>query len=217
MGNHRPASSATRICWAGSPAARPSTCACRWPTSGRSRSRTAARRKGAVPFRHLPDRLYGRGERQIEEGRHGGGVGLRARRTVRHPSGLMMGAGRVIAIDECRSGCHGRGTAAPRRSTSTRRRLRPADGDDERPRPGPLHRRGRLRGARPRGRSTPCSTRSRWRCSWAPTGCTFCARRSCAAARAARSPCPACTSARDKVPFGAAMNKGLTMKTGQTT
>lgn len=39
-------------------------------------------------------------------------------------------------------------------------------------------------------------------------------RRSCAAARAEPYLCPAFTS--DTIPFGALMNKGLTVKTGQT-
>ena len=46
---------------AATPAARPSTRACRSPTSGRSRSPDDLhRRAGAVPVGHLPDRLHGR-------------------------------------------------------------------------------------------------------------------------------------------------------------
>ena len=47
-----------------------------------------ARRAGAVPLRHLPDRLHGGRERRDRAGRHGRRLGLRAGRAVRHPERL---------------------------------------------------------------------------------------------------------------------------------
>ena len=58
------------------------------------------RRAGAVPVGYLPDRLHGRGECADRAGRHRRDLGLRSGRPVRDPLGLMLGAGRVIAIDE---------------------------------------------------------------------------------------------------------------------
>ena len=50
--------------------------------------RRAARRAGAVPVRHLPDRLHGRRECRHRAGRHRRRLGLRAGRPVRHPERL---------------------------------------------------------------------------------------------------------------------------------
>ena len=126
-------------------------------------SRRHPRRAGPLPLRHFPDRLHGGGELPRSSRRHGGGLGLRAGRPVRHPERLdaRRRAGdrdrpRARTLDD-----GARTTARPRRSTSTRRRSTTADGDDERARPGPLHRRGRLRGPRAAAASTRCSTRSR--------------------------------------------------------
>ena len=46
-------------------------------------ARRPDRRAGAVPLRHLPDRLHGRRELQHPAGRHRRGLGLRAGRPVR--------------------------------------------------------------------------------------------------------------------------------------
>ena len=46
------------------------------------------RRAGAVPDRHLPDRLHGGRELQHPAGRHGRGLGLRPGRAVRDPQRL---------------------------------------------------------------------------------------------------------------------------------
>ena len=46
-------------------------------------ARRAVRRAGAVPLRHLPDRLHGGRELQHPAGRHGRGLGLRPGRPVR--------------------------------------------------------------------------------------------------------------------------------------
>ena len=50
--------------------------------------RAADRRAGAVPVRHLPDRLHGGGELQHPAGRHRRGLGLRPGRPVRDPERL---------------------------------------------------------------------------------------------------------------------------------
>ena len=69
---------------AATPAARPSTSACRSPTSARSKiPRRPARRAGAVPLRHLPHRLHGRRELRHPARRHRRRLGLRAGRPVR--------------------------------------------------------------------------------------------------------------------------------------
>ena len=97
------------------------------------------------------------------------------------------------------------------------RRLRRAAGDDRRPRPGRLHRRRRPRGARHRLDRRAGTTRSRPARSWRPT-----------APHALRQAIHACRKGGtvsipgvyggflDKVPIGAAFDKGLTFKMGQT-
>ena len=61
------------------------------------------------------------------------------------------------------------------------------------------------------------TTRSKRLSSWRPIGPAFCARPSRRFARAARFRFPASTAdLLDKVPFGAAFGKGITMKMGQT-
>ena len=94
-------------------------------------SRRHARRAGAVPVRHLPDRLHGGGELQHQAGRHRRGLGLRAGRAVRDPQRL---AARRRAGDR-----HRRGARAA------------AHGQGEEPgRDDRLRARGRLRAARRR-------------------------------------------------------------------
>ena len=75
-------------------------------------------------------------------------------------SAWMLGAGRVIAIDRvperlAMAATHGKAETIDFEQGG---RLRAPDGDDQGPRPGPVHRRGRQRGA-PRRRSSPRLTR----------------------------------------------------------
>ena len=83
-------------------------------------SRRPARRAGAVPLRHLPDRLHGGRELQHPARRHGRGVGLRTGRAVCHPQRVHAGRG---TGDRARphSGAprDGARRARPRRSIST--------------------------------------------------------------------------------------------------
>ena len=82
----------------------------------------ADRRAGAVPVRHLPDRLHGGGELRHQAGRHGGGVGLRAGRPVRDQERLHAGRrARDRHRPLPRPPAHGpASTAAPRCSTTRR-------------------------------------------------------------------------------------------------
>ena len=132
-------------------------------------------------------------------------------------SALMLGAGRVIAIDEVpeRLAMAEAGGAETidfsktdvydelmERTTSVVRTAASMRSDARRP---------------ATARPMPCSTRSRRRPSWPPTGCTCCARRSCAAARRARFRSRASMSVwATRFRLGAAMNKGLTIRLGQT-
>ena len=110
------------------------------------------RREGRVPLRHLPDRLHGRR------------AGARSSRATPSPSGA---AGRSASSPSAAPGCSGPGGSiaidrVPERLEMARGRqgrddqlrgegrLRHADGDDQGPRAGPLHRRGGGRGARRR-------------------------------------------------------------------
>ena len=81
----------TPTCWAALRAGRRSICACLSPMSARSRSRRPPRRAGAVPLRHLPDRLHGGRELRDRDGRHGRGLGMRAGRAIRDPERLDAG------------------------------------------------------------------------------------------------------------------------------
>ena len=84
--------------------------------------------------------------------------------------------------------------------------------------PGSLHRRRRLRGARPAAAfdARPRQGQGRGQARNGPRS-RRCAKPSCAAARPARSRSRASTSAScDQLPIGAFVNKGLTIKTGQT-
>ena len=71
------------------------------------------RRAGAVPVRHLPDRLHGGGELQHPAGRHGRGLGLRPGRAVRDqervPARRRAGD---RASTASRTGCAWRASAA---------------------------------------------------------------------------------------------------------
>ena len=101
MGHSPPASSASATCSAATAAARPSICACRWPTSGRSRSRTASPDEQALFLSDIFPTGYMAAENaQIEDGDTVAiwGCGPVGQFAIR--SALMMGAGRVIAIDE---------------------------------------------------------------------------------------------------------------------
>ena len=97
------------------------------------------------------------------------------------------------------------------------RRLRPAAGDDQGPRPGPLHRRGRVRGARRRQlRRGARQGEGGGRC-WPPTGRTSLREAIMCCRKGGTISVPGVyVGFPDKIPFGAFMNKGLTMKTGQT-
>ena len=122
------------------------------------------RRAGAVPLRHLPDRLHGRRKRRDRAGRHGRRLGLRAGRPVRDQERVDVRRG---PRDRHRHACpsasrwreaHGKAETIDFDEGDG---LRQAAGDDQGPRAGPLH---RLPSAPRRTRtaaSTPCSTRSK--------------------------------------------------------
>ena len=76
------------------------------------------RRAGAVPVRHLPDRLHGRGELRHPARRRGRGLGLRAGGAVRHP---QRAAPRRGAGDRHRprAGAPGHGRERAGRTSST--------------------------------------------------------------------------------------------------
>ena len=173
--------------------------------------------KVVVPLRHLPDRLHGRRERRDRAGRHGRRLGLRAGRAVRHPERLDA---RRRPGDRHRPGA---GTAADGRGARQGRddqlrgggRLRPPDGDDQGARAGPLHRRGRGRGARRRAASTRCSTRPR-RPVGSATDRPHVLREAimCCRKGGTVSVPGVYIGFLDKIPFGAAMNKGLDLEDG---
>ena len=120
----RPGCSATRTCSAASPAARPSTCACRSPTSARSRSPDGLPDEKVLFLSDIFPTGYMAAENARDRaGRHGRGLGLRAGRPVRHPERLdARGRPGRSPSTACPSGCRWpRSTARPRRSTSTRR------------------------------------------------------------------------------------------------
>ena len=106
------------------------------------------RRAGAVPRRHLPDRLAGRGAVRHPADRHGRGLGRRAGRPVRDPQRrhARRRAG-DLHRQRARAARHG-----PRRRRDHDRlrrgeRPRPAAGADLRQGPGQVHRGGRHGGA----------------------------------------------------------------------
>ena len=215
-------SSATRTSTAATPAARPSTCACRSPTSGRSRCPTTLdRRAGAVPDRHPADRLHGGGELRHPARRHRRRVGLRAR------SGSSRSAARSCSAPSAssRSTACRRGSRWPRRAAKAETLDYERTGDvveelqaaDRRARAGRLHRRGRH--SRRTARAVDAlydRVKQAVRLGDRP------------AARAARRRIQACRKGGtvsipgvyggflDKVPIGAAFAKGLTLRMGQT-
>ncbi|CAA9303163.1 MAG: Threonine dehydrogenase and related Zn-dependent dehydrogenases, partial [uncultured Gemmatimonadetes bacterium] len=109
-----------------------------------------AGRAGALPVGHLPHGVDGRGERGDRTRRHGGGVGVRAGGPVHHPQRVDDGRRPGDRHrPRPRAAAHGRGARqGGDDQLQGGGRLRPADGDDGRPRPRPLHRRGGGRGAR---------------------------------------------------------------------
>ena len=181
-------------------------------------SRPAARRAGAVPVRHLPHRLHGRGELQHPAGRHGRGLGLRPGRPVRDQERL---AARRRAGHRhrpaARAAADGRGLRqGGNDQLRPRERLRRAQGGDRRARPRRLHRRGRPRGARH-------GSIDAWYDKVKTS--TFLATDRASALRQAIQACRKGGTVSipgvyggfvDKVPMGAAFGKGLTLKMGQT-
>ena len=85
-------------------------------------ARRAAGRAGALPLRHLPDRLHGGRELRHPARRHGRGLGLRPGRAVRHQERL---AARRRARHRHRplpgAAGHGRGAGQGRGRSTTRR------------------------------------------------------------------------------------------------
>ena len=133
-------------------------------------------------------------------------------------SAWMLGAGRVIAIDRVPERLRHGAEAWQSRGhqlRGTMKRVRSPYGDDGRPRTGPLHRRGG-REAHGAGSFDAVLRQGQGRgLCWRPTARMCCARRSCAAAKAARSRFPGVyIGIVDKIPIGAAMNKGLTLEDG---
>ena len=116
-------------------------------------ARAPARRAGAVPVRHLPDRLHGRGDVQHPARRHDRGMGLRPGRAVRDEERVPAGRrARDRRSTGSTTGCRWRADKVGRRDDQLRRdeRSRGAEGDDRRARAGRMHRRGRDGGARAR-------------------------------------------------------------------
>ena len=133
-------------------------------------------------------------------------------------SAFLLGAERVIAIDDgARAAAHGRETSgAETINFDDGGRVRPAQGDDRRPRPGRVHRRRRPGSAR-RRRSTPTYDKVK--------AAAFLATDRPSALRQAIHCCRKGGTVSipgvyggflDKIPFGAAFHKGLTFKMGQT-
>ena len=179
----------------------------------------AVRRAGAVPLRHLPDRLHGGGELQHPAGRHGRGVGLRPVGQFAIKSAWLLGAGRVIAIDREpeRLRMAARSAARPRRSTTSDQDVFEAlKDDDRRPRSRRLHRRRRPGSARHQRRLLLRQGEDRG------------VPRRPIALSALRQAIHCCRKGGtvsipgvyggflDKVPLGAAFDKGLTLRMGQT-
>ena len=94
-----PACSVIHICAAAMPAGRQNICASLMRMSDRRSSRRTERRAGSLPVGHLSDRLHGRGVLQYQRRRNDRHLGLRPCRSIRDPRALLLGAGRVIAVD----------------------------------------------------------------------------------------------------------------------
>ena len=134
-------------------------------------------------------------------------------------SAWMLGAGRVIAIDRVperlRDGREARQGRDDRFDEAEG--LRHADGDDQGPRAGPLHRRASGPRPTPAAASTRCSTRPRRRSAWPPTGRTSLREAIMCCRKGGTVSVPGVyVGFPDKIPFGAAMNKALTFRMGQT-
>ena len=160
------ASSATRTCSAASPAARPSTRACRSPTSARSRSPTACRDEQVLFLSDIfPTGYMGAEMCDIKPGDVDRGLGLRPGRPVRdreRAPARRRARHRDRSLPVPAAAWRARRPARPtssttRRSTSTRRCTELTGGRG----PDALHRRRRHGGARPRRRRTPTTAPSR--------------------------------------------------------
>ena len=201
------------------PAARPSTCACP------SRTTTHIKVPDGIPDekllfsqRHLSDRLAGGGAMRHSADRHGRDLGLRAcranydpqRRAARAPGGSSAIDRVPERLDMARS------PAADSHQLRHGECLRNPEGNDSMAGGRTMHRRGRRGGSTPPASSTPCRPgEAGVDAGDRPAACP--ARGDlCAAARAAPSPSPACTRVPRQVPLRQVMNKGLTIKTGQT-
>ena len=121
-------------------------------------------REGAVPQRHLPDRLAGRGAVRHRADRYGGDLGRRAGRPdddpQRHPARRQAGHCDRSAARAAQHGARRR-----RHHDQFRRgeRRRAPERPDRRQRAGEMHRRGRAWKRTPPRRSTRCTT-ARSRC-----------------------------------------------------
>ena len=210
-----PASSATRTCSAASPAARPSTRACRSPTSGRSRSPDDLADEQVLFLSDIfPTGYMGAEMCDIKPGDvvavWGCGPGRASSRSPARSCSAPSASSRSTAST---TGCS---MAAEQAGAETinyeevdvQEALQRAD---RRPRPRRVHRRRRHGGAPRHGaavRLRPGEAGAR--CS-RPTGRTRCARRSWRAATAASSRSSASTAGFiDKFPMGAVMNRSLT-------
>ena len=127
--------------------------------------RRPARREGAVPLRHLPDRLHGRRERATSSRATSSPSGAAAPvGQFAIKSAYLLGAERVIAIDRFAvPAAHGaRAGQAPRRSTTRRSDVYEALQEMTGGRgPDALHRRRRHGGARARRHRRPTTAPSR--------------------------------------------------------
>ena len=177
-----------------------------------------ARRAGALPVRHLPDRLHGGRELQHPAGRHRRRLGLRAGRPVRDPERLPARgrAGdrhRLLPRAAPDGPSEGKAETLNYEEVDVYEALREITGGRG---PDVVHRRRRAGGARPHGRR-PATTGSRRSSSWRPTASTPCGRRSRSCRKGGTVSIPGVYGGLlDKFPIGAAFAKGLTFKMGQT-
>ena len=219
----RRASSATRTCWAATPAARPNTSGCRSPTSGRSRCPTAADEQVLFLSDIFPTGYMAAENCNIKPGDTVAVWGCGPVGQFAIQSAWMLGAGRVIAIDrepERLRMAASQGQGRDHQLRRTRMSFDALAGDDRRTRAGRLHRRRRAGSARHRQRRRLSTTRRRRpRPSWRPTG-----------SRALRQAIHCCRKGGtvsvpgvyggflDKMPFGAAFQQGAqTLKMARRT
>ena len=178
-------------------AARPSTPACRSPTSVRSRCPTRCRTSRCCSSpTSFPTGYMAAENCDIQPGDTVAVWGCGPVGQFAIKSAYLLGAERVIAIDRfperlAMAASHGKAEVLNYEDVDVPEALAR---DDRRPGPGRLHRRRRSRGARHDAR-TPGTTASRRRCTWRPIGRTRCGRRSPPAARAARCRFPASMAA----------------------